>query len=194
MIRRELITGAILAGGRGLRMDGADKGLLQFQGRPLISHVVDAIRPQVGDIIVSANRHQDRYAQLGFPVVSDHDGGFAGPLAGVARVLEEAVTPYVLIVPCDMPFLPQRLASDLAEALAKSDAQAALAYGAGRLQPLCALLRRDVAKDLYAYREAGGAKVRQWLVRLRHVVAEFPDGREAFRNINTPEELLAAAP
>jgi len=193
MIRRELITGAILAGGRGLRMDGADKGLLPYQGRPLISHVIDVIRPQVGSIVVSANRHRESYAQLGFPVVSDRDGGFPGPLAGIARVLEEAGTPYVLIVPCDMPFLPRRLASRLAEALVEGDAQASLAYGAGRLQPLCVLLRCDAQEDLRDYRMAGGAKVELWLRRLRHAVAEFPNGQKAFRNINTPDELIAEA-
>jgi molybdopterin-guanine dinucleotide biosynthesis protein A len=193
MIRRELITGAILAGGCGRRMDGADKGLLPFEARPLISHVIDVIGPQVGSLIVSANRHRERYAQLGFPVVADHEIDFAGPLAGIVRILEHVVTPYVLVVPCDMPFLPQQLAGYLMEALTGSDAQAAVAYGAGRLQPLCVLLRRDVEEDLRRYREAGGAKVEQWLLRLRHVIVEFPDNPETFRNINTPDELLAAA-
>jgi molybdopterin-guanine dinucleotide biosynthesis protein A len=192
MSRRELITGAILAGGRGRRMDGADKGLLPFRGRPLISHVIDVIGPQVGSLIVSANRHQERYAQLGFPVVADHETVFAGPLAGIARVLEQVITPYMLVAPCDMPSLPRQLARHLMEALTESNAQAAVAYGAGRLQPLCVLLRRDVEEDLLDYREAGGAKVEQWLLRLRHVVVEFPNSSEAFCNINTPDELLAA--
>lgn len=192
MFRRELITGAILAGGRGRRMDGADKGLLPFQGRPLISHVIDVIGPQVGSLIVSANRHRDRYMQLGFPVVADHESDFAGPLAGIARVLEQALTPYVLVTPCDMPYLPRRLARHLMEASTGSNAQAAVAHGAGRLQPLCVLLRRDLADDLSGYREAGGAKVEQWLLRLKHVVVEFSGSPEVFRNINTPDELLAA--
>jgi len=175
-------------------MDGADKGLLPFLGRPLISHVIDAIRPQVETIIVSANRHREQYEHMGFPVVSDLGAGFAGPLAGVARVLEEAATPYVLIAPCDMPFLPHDMAKRLMEALIMNGAQAASVKGAGRAQPLCALLRRDVADDLRDYRLAGGANVRQWLFGLRHAVAEYPDSLAEFRNINTPEELLAAAP
>jgi len=191
MFGREQITGAILAGGRGQRLDGADKGLVPFRGRPLIRHVIDAIQPQVGSLILNANRHGGRYAALGFPVVADHETGFAGPLAGIARVLEHAVTPYLLVVPCDMPFLPPQLAARLAQALTVSGAQAAVTRGAGRLQPLCVLLERGVEGDLRNFRESGEAKVALWLRGLRHVVVDFPERPTAFHNINTPADLLA---
>ena len=193
MFERDLICGAILAGGRGLRMNAADKGLLPFVGRPLIDHVIARLRPQVGSIIVSANRHLDAYARLGLPVVSDREGDFSGPLAGIARVLEEIVTPYVLVTPCDMPFLPSDLARRLMTALTASDAEAAIARGAGRLQPLCILLKQEVQGSLAAYREAGGDKARTWLLGLRHCVADFPGRPQAFRNINTPDHLRSAA-
>lgn len=193
MFDRHDICGAILAGGRGQRMGAADKGLLPFLGRPLISHVIERLRPQVGSIIVSANRHPDGYAQWGFPVVSDRDRGFAGPLAGIARVLEEVTAPYVLVAPCDMPFLPSCLAKTLMAALTAHGGEAAVARGEGRLQPLCILLKRGVEQDLIRYRESGGAKVRDWVLGLRHCVVDFPGRPEAFCNINTPHKLRAAA-
>ena len=191
MIGREQITGAILAGGRGRRLAGVDKGLTPFRGRPLIRHVIDIIQPQVDSLILSANRHGAQYAALGFPVVADHETGFAGPLAGIARVLEHVVTPYLLVVPCDMPFLPPHLAARLAQALTVSDAQAVLARGAGRVQPLCVLLERGVEGNLRNFRESGEAKVALWLRGLRHVVVDFPERPAAFHNINTPADLLA---
>lgn len=193
MFQRDLISGAVLAGGRGLRMDAADKGLLPFMGRPLVSHVIERLRPQVGEIIVSANRHHDAYARLGFPVVSDDDRDYSGPLAGIARVLEEVINPYVLVVPCDMPFLPAELAGNLLAALTAQGAEAAVARGAGRLQPLCILLKHEVRQNLTAYRDGGGAKVRHWVLGLQHCVVDFPDHPEAFCNINTPDTLRAAA-
>jgi len=194
MFGRESICGAILAGGRGLRMGEADKGLLPYLGQPLIKHVIDILRPQVESILISANRHLDEYAQLGFPVVSDREGGFSGPLAGIARVLEEVTAPFVLVVPCDMPFLPADLALRLMAALTTHGGELAVAYGAGRLQPLCILMKRDVGEDLIRYRESGGAKVRDWALGLRHCVVDFPGRSEAFCNINTPENLCSADP
>lgn len=187
------ISGAILAGGRGQRMGGADKGLMPFLGRPLISHVIEILRPQVERIIVSANRNQDRYAQLGVPVVSDREGGFSGPLAGVARVLEELTAPYVMIVPCDMPLLPPNLVMSLMAALTIHDGEAAIASGSGRLQPLCILTKRDVGENLMRYRESGRAKVTEWVLGLRHCIVDFTERAEAFCNINTPDNLHSAA-
>jgi len=151
MFGRDSVSGAILAGGRGRRMGEADKGLLPFLGRPLIKHVIDILKPQVESILISANRHHEDYAQLGFPVVSDRDGGFSGPLAGIARVLEEATTPFILVVPCDMPFLPADLVRRLMAALMTHGGELAVARGAGRVQPLCILMKREVDRDLYQY-------------------------------------------
>ena len=192
MIHREHITAVILAGGRGRRMAGADKGLLSLQGRPLICHVIAAIQPQVVTMIISANRHEPQYAALGFSVVSDRDGNFSGPLAGIARAFEDLNSPYLLVVPCDTPFLPAQLAERLAQALMADDAQAAIARSAAHLQPLCVLLSREVERDLQNFRASGGVKVQEWLHRLRHVVVDFPERSLAFYNINTPTDLAAA--
>ena len=189
---RRIISGAILAGGRGQRMGGMDKGLLTFLGRPLFSHVVEILRPQVGNIVVNANRNHDDYALLGYPVISDHDLTFSGPLAGIARILDYVTTPYTLIVPCDMPFLPNHLAASLLAALKTRGGDAAVARSGSLLQPLCLLLTHDAQYDLMDYRGLGGAKVRDWMVRLRHCIVDFPDQPQAFCNINTPHQLRSA--
>lgn len=190
MIRREHITGLILAGGRGRRMGGADKGLLDYDGRPLIVRAIEVLRPQAGPLILSVNRHHQRYAAFGLPVFSDDDGEFAGPLAGIARALREATTPYLMVVPCDMPGLPGDLVSRLAEALAGSGAEAAVAQGDGRVQPLCILIAREVEESLRRFRAAGDAKVMRWVQGLRSVTVDFSDRPAAFRNINTTADLL----
>lgn len=192
MICREHITGGILAGGRGRRMTGADKGLLLLNGRPLITHVIDIIQPHVNHLIISANRHPDRYRSLGYPVIADAAYDFQGPLAGSARILEQADTPYVMIVPCDTPFLPENLVQRLAEELYISGSDAAVARSADGVQPLCVLLSRQVAPNLRDYMASGGRKAVEWMSQLNQVVANFPEQPHAFYNINTPMELSAA--
>ena len=119
---RDRITGLILAGGRARRMGGQDKGLIPLAGRPLIAWVIEALRPQVGSILISANRNQAAYAAFGYPVIGDEAGGpdltgFQGPLAGIAAAMTLAQTPWLLTLPCDTPLLPADLAARLAAAL-----------------------------------------------------------------------------
>lgn len=186
------ITGLILAGGRGRRMNGDDKGLLMFQGRPLIAHVIEALAPQVGPLLISANRHLARYASWGRPVIADRCKDFRGPLAGIASGLAQVKTPYLMVAPCDTPFLPARLVERLATALEAEPAGAAVAFGTGRMQPLCVLLSRDLEADLSAYLADSDRSATGWLRRLRHVLVDFSDEPRAFVNINTPRDLAAA--
>ena len=118
-IAREHITGAVLAGGRGQRMQGADKGLVPLHDKPLVAHVLARLEPQVGMTVINANRNIDRYATFGHPVVLDEIGDFAGPLAGVHAVLAYATTRYVVTCPCDVPRLPLDLVARLSSALAE---------------------------------------------------------------------------
>jgi molybdenum cofactor guanylyltransferase len=173
-------------------MGAIDKGLLPFLGRPLIGHVIDLLKPQVGSIIVSANRHHDRYARFGVRVVSDRERDYSGPLAGISRILDDVTTPFVLIVPCDMPFLPANLAETLMKALIINGCEAAFVRGADRLQYLCLLLRHDVEQNLIHYRASGRASVRDWILGLRHCIVDFPGCPEAFFNLNTLDSLHAA--
>ncbi|MFM0060652.1 molybdenum cofactor guanylyltransferase MobA [Paraburkholderia phytofirmans] len=194
---REHITGLLLAGGRGVRMGGADKGLQMLHGEPLAAHVLKRLAPQTGALLISANRHPEAYTALGAPfsaaVVADTLSGFPGPLAGLLTGLRAAETGYVLSAPCDSPWLPADLAERLAYALDSNAADIATvatidAHGQTSLHPVFALLRRSLADDLSAFLEAGERKVRAWYARHKTVEVVFTDER-AFYNINSLQEL-----
>ncbi|MFP3567539.1 molybdenum cofactor guanylyltransferase MobA [Paraburkholderia sp. SIMBA_030] len=194
---REHITALVLAGGRGMRMGGVDKGLQLLHGEPLAFHVLKRIAPQTGALLISANRHADAYTALGAPfgakVVADTLPGFPGPLAGLLAGLRAADTAYVLSAPCDTPGLPTDLAARLAHALDSNQADLATvttadAEGNVSLHPVFALLRTSLADDLSAFLEAGERKVRAWYARHKTVEVAFADER-AFYNINSLQEL-----
>jgi len=193
-IAREQVTGAVLAGGRGRRMDGADKGLLPLGGKPLVAHVLERLAPQVGAIVINANRNVDRYAAFGHPVVMDEIGDFAGPLAGIHAALAHAGTRHVVTVPCDVPRFPRDLVARLAAALrAQPQAAVAVASTGARTQPVFALYDRiAVLPDLAAFLRDGGRKVEAWQQTLPAAVVAFDADAAAFHNINTPAELAAA--
>ena len=188
------ITAVILAGGRARRMGGADKGLLAFRGKPLIEHVIAAIAPQAGGLIISANRNLARYRAYGYPVVADDTGDYAGPLAGIASGMQTAATPFVLCAPCDAPFVPDTLAAVLARTLAEHRADICAAHDGVRLQPLFALLRRDLLPQLLAYLAADGRRVERWYEAQRLALAAFPGCPEAFANLNTGNDLSRHEP
>lgn len=182
-------TGVILAGGQGKRLGGVDKGLVPLQGKPLIEHVIAVLQPQVGSLLISANRNREIYSAYGFPVVADVIGDYDGPLAGMLSAMRAAGTPFILTAPCDAPRLPADLAQRLSDALAQSNAGAAVAASGGQMQPVFALLRCTLADELQKFLEAGGRGVGEWLRRLPAAVSDFPDGEGVFMNINTLEEL-----
>lgn len=187
------ITGIVLAGGMGRRMGGVDKGLVELDGRPMVAHVLARLAPQVGSLLINANQNPDRYAQFGYPVVADALGGFAGPLAGLHAGMTAATTPFVVTVPCDSPFLPTDLVARLATGFADNMAQLAVAKTVDQPHPVFALVRRDVLPHLAAFLHGGGRKIDAWYATLRVVEVPFDDDENAFRNINTVDELAAAA-
>lgn len=183
------VTGIVLAGGMGRRMGGVDKGLVPFQGKPLVAHVLERLRPQVDDILVNANRETDTYAKFGYPVVSDAIGGFAGPLAGLHCGMTAATTELVATVPCDSPFLPADLIARLLKALQENDADLAVAKTGDQPHPVFCLCRKALLPNLTAFLENGGRKIDFWYAGVRTVEVAFDDEEQAFANINTPEEL-----
>ena len=195
MIGCENITGAILAGGQARRMNGADKGLIALHGKPLITYVIDALAPQVGTLIINANRNLDQYSAFGYPVIQDAVLGQAGPLAGIASSLLAAKTDYVLIVPCDSPYLPSDLVARLAAALIQERAEIAVAHDGTRMQPVVALLhsntnqRRALVEDILQSLKRGHNKTELWMTSRRLALADFSDQPQAFKNINTPEDM-----
>lgn len=188
------ITGVILAGGRARRMGGADKGLLQLAGQPMVARVARALRPQVGELLVSANRNPGRYGELcACRVLADMVEGYAGPLAGVAAGLAAARQPLVLVVPCDAPLLAPDLAERLAAPVRGGGADVAVASDGHRMQPVLAVIRRELRPGLEAYLEAGERRADRWLLAQRLARVPFPDRPEMFTNVNTPEDLEALA-
>ncbi len=186
------ITGLILAGGRGSRMNDSDKGLQLLDGRPLVQHALERLRPQVGGVCISANRHLEQYRTLGVPVFGDDFPGYAGPLAGIHAGLAHCVTPWLACVPCDSPALPFDLIVRLAGAVAQTGADLAFAAaGDGetpRDHPVFCLLRVALLPRLQAYLEDGGRKLGAWHATLNSTRVCFADD-EAFRNINSLADL-----
>jgi molybdenum cofactor guanylyltransferase len=185
------ITGVILAGGRAERMGGQDKGLLLLHGQPLIAYAVRALRPQVGELLINANRHLADYQALGCRVVSDSTGPFFGPLAGMLAALDASAKPYVLCVPCDSPLLPADYGDRLYAALVQEQAELSVAWDGWRLQPVFALLTTGLRESLQRYLAAGERKIDRWFARHRMAKADFSATPAMFRNVNTLAELAA---
>ena len=191
VVPKQKITAVILAGGRAQRMGGQDKGLLPVQGKPMIEYIIDALKPQVGQILINANRSLDRYEQYGYQVVADIMGEYYGPLVGMASGIQHSKTEYVITVPCDSPLVPTDLVNILYRALHEDDAELAVAHDGERMQPVFALLRCDLLPDLLHYLEAGGRKIDTWYAQHRTALADFSSLSDAFMNINSPDDQAA---
>ena len=189
------ITGLILAGGRGSRMGGVDKGLQPYRGLPLALHTQMRLAPQVGQIMINANRNLGAYESFGVPVWPDPSGldEFAGPLAGFLTGIERCETPYLVTVPCDTPDFPADLVERLAAALLRDDAEIAMARspaddGRQRTQPVFCLLKRELLESLVRFTHEGGRKIDRWTAQHRLTLVDFDDPA-AFANANTTSEL-----
>jgi len=183
------ITGLILAGGQGRRMGGVDKGLAALRGRPMVAWVLERLAPQVGEVLINANQNLEQYRGLGYPVVTDEIGGFAGPLAGLQAGMKAAHHAFVLMVPCDSPFLPADLAQRLFSALNADHADLAVAKTGGQPYPVFALARTALLPQLTAFLEGGRRTVYAWYDLIKVVEVAFDDQEQAFTNINTTDEL-----
>jgi molybdopterin-guanine dinucleotide biosynthesis protein A len=191
------ITGLILAGGRATRMGGSDKGLQNFHGMPLALHTLLRLQPQVGGVMINANRNLGAYESFGVDVWPDTLPDFAGPLAGFLTGLERCETDYLVTVPCDTPIFPPDLVARLAEALESEGAEIAMAAareedGQLRTQPVFCLLRRELMESLVRFTHEGGRKIDKWTALHRTVEVPFDrpgDDPRAFFNANTLDEL-----
>ncbi len=194
------ITGLILAGGRGSRMGGTDKGLQNFRGMPLALHALMRLQMQSlapEETLINANRNLSAYESLGVPVWPDSIDGFAGPLAGFLTGLERCETPLLLTVPCDSPLFPLDLAERLYTALSQENAGVAIAAapeadGQVRAQPVFCLLKTGLLESLVKFTQSGGRKIDAWTAQHHCALVPF-DGPEdnalAFSNANTLAEL-----
>jgi molybdopterin-guanine dinucleotide biosynthesis protein A len=184
------ISGVILAGGRGRRLGGCDKGFVTVQGRPLIEHVITALAPQVNGIVINANRNIALYERYGYPVIADVLPDYPGPLAGMLTGLHH-VRGDIVVVPCDAPSLPPDLVMRLWQALVQGNADVSVAHDGARLQPLYAVLKRTLTESLERELRQGRHKVEDWMREQRLAIADFSDVAQGFRNLNTGEDLEA---
>jgi molybdenum cofactor guanylyltransferase len=195
VIKLEHITGLVLAGGRGNRMGGVDKGLQLFNGAPLALHAVQRLAPQVGDVMVSANRNLPLYATMGVPVWPDSSEGM-GPLAGMLTGLTHCTTPYLATVPCDVPHFPHDLVQRLVTGLQNQKTNIAMAVTPNdmgqnmelKTQPIFCLMKINVIEDLRHFLNTGQRKVEIWVNMQNHVHVVF-ERTEEFANANTFDEL-----
>ncbi len=191
------VTGVILAGGRGARMGGADKGLELLNGKALALHALQRLQPQVGPVMINANRNLPDYESFGAPVWPDALPDFPGPLAGFITALTHCETPYLVTVPCDTPNFPSDLVARLHTALEAHGADIAMAAALeedGRLrnQPVFCLLQSNLKDSLTAFMASGRRKIDAWTALHQTIVVPFDlpgDDPHAFFNANTPDEL-----
>lgn len=192
LIPKNDITGLVLAGGRGSRMGGVDKGLQTYRGIPLAQHALTRLLPQVGQAMINANRNLDVYRSMGVPVWPDEMADYPGPLAGMLSGLAHCETPYLVSVPCDAPNYPIDLVSRLAQGLCEIDGDLAVAYtrSADELfpQPVFCLMRASLYDSLRDFIGSGQRKTGLWARMHGGAQVVFPDEAD-FMNLNTLIEL-----
>ena len=179
----------ILAGGRGSRLHGRDKGLIRYQGQPLYQHQINRLRPQVAEIIINANRNRERYARSGLRVVSDVMDNFQGPLAGMLTALDAIDHPWLATVPCDGPYIAADYVSRMRQATVQQQVKLAVATDGQRQQPVYLLIHRDLRHSLRDFLASGERKIDRWFADAPYVDVGFADCVRMFTNINTRVEL-----
>jgi len=182
------ITGIILAGGKARRMGGEDKGLITLKDRAMIDYIITALRSQVSNIIINANRNPEQYSVYGLPVIADMLDDYLGPLVGMATGMHTTDKPYIVTVPCDSPFIPDTLVEMLYHSLHMSDADISVAHDGERMQPVFALLKCELLPSLLAFLNEGGRKIDTWYSQHRLAIADFSRSPDTFLNLNTPED------
>jgi len=187
-IHKKDITAVILAGGQGRRMGGKDKGLLKFNGAPLIEILIGELERQAVATIINANRNLDRYQAFGLPVISDRLADYQGPLAGFASAMDSVDTDFILTLPCDGPILAADYVERFVASQQQSGAPICVAFDGERLQPVHALIRVDLRASLNRFLDGGDRKIDRWYALHDYAQTDFSDCADMFRNINTPSD------
>lgn len=190
--RHERVGAVVLAGGLARRMGGQDKGLVELGNRPMASWAVDAVRNQVHQIVINANRNRDAYSALGCAVIADRHSGHIGPLAGLSAAIHQLDTDYVFMCPCDSPFINPVLVGLLGHACLEQGCDIAVANDGVRMQPVFCLVHKRTLASLDAYLESGERKIDRWYETQKMVEVDCSQFADSFRNINTEDERIAA--
>ncbi|MBI4005189.1 MAG: molybdenum cofactor guanylyltransferase [Gammaproteobacteria bacterium] len=188
-VTKHIFTGVILAGGQARRMGGQDKGLIELAGSPMVQYVLDAISPQVGHVIINANRNQEIYAHYGCPIIADEFEGFCGPLAGMASSLRSVTSPYMVTAPCDSPFIPKDLVQRLYLQLLHEEAEISVAHNGERLQPVFTLMKTTLLDSILEFLGKDERKIDKWFELHKLAITDFSDCPDTFININTQDDL-----
>lgn len=182
------ITAVILAGGQGRRMGGQDKGLIKFEGLPIIEILIEQLNHQDVGIIINANRNQSTYQQYGYPVISDELADFQGPLAGFAAAMAVAKTEYILTLPCDGPLLADDFVELFINNHSSQQKTVSVADDGERLQPVYALIKVDLLENLKTFLKSGDRKIDRWYAQHDYSRVDFSSRKNMFGNINKPED------
>jgi molybdopterin-guanine dinucleotide biosynthesis protein A len=183
------ITGVLLAGGKGLRMGGKDKGLLVWEDRPLAIYALEALAEVAGPILINANRNIAEYERFGYPVFADGTEDFQGPLAGILKAMEVATTPFILTVPCDVPRVRGRHLWRLWSTFRDTPSDLCAPHDGKRMHPVFLLADCRLKAGLAEYLASGGRKILTWVNAQRLAIADFSGEAEIFANINSPSQL-----
>nr|VFK58722.1 MAG: molybdopterin-guanine dinucleotide biosynthesis protein A [Candidatus Kentron sp. TC] len=172
-------------------MGGQDKGLIDLAHKAMIEHVMMILRPQVGALIISANRNSEIYERFGYAVIPDVMEGYFGPLAGMASSMQYTKMPYIAVTPCDSPLIPSNLVERLYMAMDRTDADISVAHDGRRIQPVFTLLKSSLWESIISFLEAGDRKLVRWYAGHKTTLADFSDKPERFLSVNTPEDRAA---
>lgn len=185
------ITGVILAGGQARRMEGQDKGLVLLNNKPMIEYVIEAIKPQVGTLLINVNRNIEQYETYGFDIIPDDLSGYCGPLAGMASALNKTKTTYMLTAPCDSPFISNDLAQRLVDSLESESSDISVAHNGDRMQPVFCLIKKELLSSMTDFLDEGERKIDKWFKRHKLSIADFSDIPKTFDNLNTHADIHA---
>lgn len=189
--RAYTIDAGIIAGGLGSRLDGADKGLLHWQGIEFAKYIAARLKPYSRKLIINCNRNREQYQQLADIVVSDADSDFNGPLAGLQSLLNASDAEYLLVSPCDTPALPEDFAERMLACLEKNPGATIAVDDGEHLHPLHLLIPVALAESIEQYLAAGERRMIKWLKQNNLVCCDFSDQPDSFLNVNSKEEMTA---
>jgi len=185
----EEISGVILAGGLARRMGGIEKALVEFRGETLLSHVIKRVQPQVKTLYLNVNKKLEQYQEFNLPILEDEKKGFLGPLAGILTAFNKIETHYLLVVPCDAPFVSLNLTETLFKEMQYQNALGAVVHDGERLQPTFLLLHKQLRNDLEIYLQNGQRSIELWLERHFIAKVDFSSQLHDFISFNTFEEI-----
>lgn len=191
LITRDQLTLLILAGGRSRRMQGREKGLISIAGQTMVQHIINRFSSQASMTVISANSSLDSYQQLADMVVTDLQPEYQGPLAGIHAGMLNAKTPFMLVVPCDVPALPSTLIQRLSVCMTDETDVVVISI-AQRMQPIIALWRTDMVHSLESALKRGIRKVEDWVRSVRFVELDELENQEYYLNVNTPDDIALA--